>query len=58
MRVIALFGFMVATTLFLLCMLKVGTEGVLFGWIVMAVTFLTVIPMAAIFFLVHACEAR
>ena len=58
MRASALFGFMVATTLFLLCMLKVGTEGELFGWIVMDVTFLTVIPLAAIFFLVHACEAR
>ena len=58
MRAIALFGIMVATTLFLLCMLKVGTEGELFGWIVMDVTFLTVIPLAAIFFLVHACEAR
>ena len=58
MRAIALFGFFIATTLFLLCMLKVGTEGVLFGWIVMDVTFLTVIPLSAIFFLVHACEAR
>ena len=58
MRAIALFGFMVATSLFLLCMLKVATEGVLFGWIVMDITFLTVIPMASIFFLVHACEAR
>ena len=58
MRAIALFGFMVATILFLLCMLKIGTEGVLFGWIVMDVTFLTVIPISAIFFLVHACEAR
>jgi hypothetical protein len=44
--------------LFLLCMLKVATEGVLFGWIAMDITFLTTIPMAAIFFLVHACEAR
>ena len=58
MRAIALFGVMVATILLLLCMLKIGTEGVLFGWIVMDITFLTVIPMAAIFFLVHACEAR
>ena len=49
---------MVATSLFLLCMLKVATEGVLFGWIVMDITFLTVIPLSAIFFLVHACEAR
>lgn len=58
MRAIALFGFIIATLLFLLCMLKVAAEGVLFGWIVMDVTFLTAIPMAAIFFLVHACEAR
>ena len=58
MRAIALFGFFTATILFLLCMLKIGTEGVLFGGIVMDITFLTVIPMAAIFFLVHACEAR
>lgn len=58
MRAIALFGLIIATLLFLLCMLKVATEGVLFGWIVMDITFLTVIPMAAIFFLVHACEAR
>ena len=58
MRAIALFGFIIATLLFLLCMLKVATEGVLFGWIAMDITFLTVIPLAAIFFLVHACEAR
>ena len=58
MRAIALFGLIIATLLFLLCMLKVATEGVLFGWIVMDITLLTVIPMAAIFFLVHACEAR
>ena len=58
MRAIALFGFMVATSLFLLCMLKVATEGVLFAWIVMDITFLTVIPLSAIWFLVHACEAR
>jgi hypothetical protein len=58
MRAIALFGFVLATTLFLLCLLKISTEGVLFGWIVMDITFLTVIPMAAIFFLVHTCEAR
>ena len=58
MRAIALFGLIIATLLFLLCMLKVATEGVLFGWIVMDITFLTVIPMSAIFFLVHACEAR
>ena len=58
MRAIALFGLIIATLLFLLCMLKVATEGVLFGWIVMDITFLTVISMAAIFFLVHACEAR
>ena len=58
MRAIALFGFMVATTLFLLCILKVATEGVLFGWIVMDILWLTVFPMTAIWFLVHACEAR
>jgi hypothetical protein len=58
MKAIALFGFIIATLLFLLCMLKVATEGVLFGWIAMDITFLTTIPMAAIFFLVHACEAR
>lgn len=58
MKSIALFGFIIATLLFLLCMLKVATEGVLFGWIAMDITFLTTIPMAAIFFLVHACEAR
>ena len=58
MKAIALFGFTTSTMLFLLCMLKVATEGVLFGWIVMDSTFLTVIPLSAIWFLVHACEPR
>jgi len=58
MKAIALFGFITSTMLFLLCMLKVATEGVLFGWIVMDITFLTVIPLSAIWFLVHACEPR
>lgn len=58
MRIISFTGFLLATTLFLLCILKVATEGVLFGWIVMDVLWLTVFPMTAIFFLVHACEAR
>ena len=58
MRAIALFGFMVATTLFLMCLLKISTEGVLFGWIVMDVLWMTVFPITAIWFLVHACEAR
>ncbi len=58
MKAIALFGFATSTMLFLLCMLKVATEGVLFGWIVMDITFLTVIPLSAIWFLVHACEPR
>ncbi len=58
MRIISFTGFLLATTLFLLCILKVATEGVLFGWIVMDVLWLTVFPMTAIWFLVHACEAR
>ena len=58
MRAIAMFVFMVSTMLFLLCMLKVATEGGLFGSIVMDITFLTVIPLSAIWFLVHACEPR
>ena len=58
MRAIALFGFVLATTLFLMCLLKISTEGVLFGWIVMDVLWMTVFPITAIWFLVHACEAR
>jgi hypothetical protein len=58
MRIISFTGFLLATILFLLCILKVATEGVLFGWIVMDVLWLTVFPMTAIWFLVHACEAR
>ncbi len=58
MRAIALFGFFVSTILFLMCLLKISTEGVLFGWIVMDVLWMTVFPMTAIWFLVHACEAR
>lgn len=56
MRIAAFIGFFIACVLFFMSIAHVMTAGVLWGWIVMDITWLTVLPFSAIFFLVHMCQ--
>ena len=56
MRIAAFTGFFISCAMFFMSIAQVMAVGVMWDWIVMDVLWLTILPLSAIFFLVHMCK--
>ena len=56
MRIAAFTGFFISCAMFFMSIAQVMAVGVMWDWIVMDIAWLTILPLSAIFFLVHMCK--
>jgi hypothetical protein len=56
MRIAAFTGFFISCAMFFMSIAQVMAVGVMWNWIVMDIAWLTILPLSAIFFLVHMCK--